>query len=257
MHIKVGEVIMSNTYYGFLLTIIAGLSTMLGIVIIFFKFKNTNNIINFSLSFAASVMLSISIIELIPDSINMLLVKFNLFPSIIITLIFFAIGIILSLLLDELIPVNNNDNLYKIGLFSLISIILHNIPEGIITFMTTHENLHLGIIIACSIILHNIPEGISIAIPIYYSSNRKIKAIFYTFVAALSEPIGAVLAYLFLKPYMREFTFGILFSIVAGIMSYIACYELQKEAFKYNNYKLTIKAYILGILIVVISHIYL
>ena len=63
----------------------------------------------------------------------------------------------------------------------MIVIVLHNIPEGIVTFIVSNKNIMLGISMCIAIALHNIPEGISIAVPIYYSTKSKKKAIFYTF----------------------------------------------------------------------------
>ena len=60
---------MNNTLIAFLLTFIAGFSTMLGVLVIYIKSKNHNKIIMASLSFAAGVMITVSITDLIPESI--------------------------------------------------------------------------------------------------------------------------------------------------------------------------------------------
>ena len=65
----------------------------------------------------------------------------------------------------------------------MLAIILHNIPEGIATFITTTNNVKLGVALTIAIALHNIPEGISISIPIYYSTNSKLKSFIYTFIS--------------------------------------------------------------------------
>ena len=54
----------------FLLCLIAGLSTLLGSLFIFIKGKK-NNIIKYALAFASGVMLSVSIFDLIPESLTM------------------------------------------------------------------------------------------------------------------------------------------------------------------------------------------
>ncbi len=82
----------------------------------------------------------------------------------------------------------------------MIVLILHNLPEGIATFLSSYHNTSLGIKLSIAIMLHNIPEGISIAVPIYYATkNRKKKAIKATLLSGLSEPVGALLAFVFLK----------------------------------------------------------
>ena len=93
----------------------------------------------------------------------------------------------------------------------------------------------LGISICIAIALHNIPEGISIAIPIYYSTNSKFKAIIYTLISALSELLGAVLTYLFLGRFITDTLLGILFSFIAGIMIQISYSRLLPTSKNYDN----------------------
>lgn len=121
---------MNNVVYGFMLTIFAGLSTMLGTVLVFFKSKNEKIIIK-SLSFAAGVMITVSITDLIPESFLLLKNIFPFFPAILYILIFIVVGIIISMLIDKYLPDNysSDSNLYRIGLISMLAIILHNIPE--------------------------------------------------------------------------------------------------------------------------------
>lgn len=244
---------MNSTLLSFLLTIIAGLSTLIGSIVIFLNKKNKDKIIISSLSFASAVMLFISITDLIPESYNMFKNLFRLFPLIILILININIGIILSIYIKKYIPENNNDNLYKVGLISMLAIIMHNIPEGMATFMASNTNISLGISLTIAIALHNIPEGISIAVPIYYSTNSKLKAILYTFLSGLSEVFGAIITYLFLKPFINDYMMGILFSVIAGIMMHISIFELLPTSLNYKNKKLTKIFFILGIIFVLFS----
>lgn len=145
--------------YAFLLTTIAGLSTMIGCIFIVFP-KKTKKIIVGSLSFASAVMLTVSFTDLIPESYSMLSKQFYLFPCIIIILIWMNIGILFSFLIDKYLPDGKEENgLYRIGIISMLAIILHNIPEGMATFMAGNTDLHLGIALTVAIALHNIPEG--------------------------------------------------------------------------------------------------
>ena len=248
---------MNSTLISFLLTTIAGLSTLIGSIVIFLNKKNKDKIIISSLAFAASVMILISITDLIPESYNMLKNTFKLFPLILIILISINVGIILSFYIKKYIPENNNNNLYKVGLISMLAIIMHNIPEGMATFMASNTNISLGISLTIAIALHNIPEGISIAVPIYYSTNSKLKAIFYTFISGLSELFGAIITYIFLKPFINDFIMGILFSVIAGIMMHIAISELLPTSLSYKNTRLTKLFILLGLIFIIISRIFL
>ena len=128
----------------------------------------------------------------------------------------------------------SNDKLYKIGIITFISLILHNIPEGMITFISSSKDIHLGLSLAISISLHNIPEGIAISIPIYYGKNDKKRAILFTLIAALSEPFGALISLLFFKN-VNDYMFSLLLSLTAGIMIYLSIFELYKESIKYKK----------------------
>src|SRR5574344_2451902 len=201
----------------FILTTIAGLSTLLGSIFIFFKFKNQNNIINISLSFAAGVMITVSITDLIPESYNLL--NHN-YISIIYVLISINIGIIISMLIDKFVPAS--DNLYRVGVISMIAIIMHNIPEGIATYMTSSHDIKLGLSLSIAIALHNIPEGISISLPIYYGTHSKKKAFLYTLLSGMAEVVGGLLTSWFLKDYINDFVMALLLGLIAGIMIHIA-----------------------------------
>lgn len=241
-----------NTY-AFILTTLAGLSTILGTIPIFIKNK-TNKIIISALSFAAGVMITVSITDLIPEALNYITKTFKIIPSLLIISIFIIIGIIISMTIDKYINMNREGELYKVGIISMIAIILHNIPEGIITYLSSETNIKLGISLTVAIALHNIPEGISIAVPIYYATKSRGKALLYTLLSALSEPLGALLAHFFLSKIINNTTMGIILALVAGIMIQIASYELIPTSLKYKNKLRTILFIIIGVIFMLTNH---
>lgn len=239
---------MNNTYIALLLSLLAGLSTILGAIIIFFKKKES--ILYNALSFAAGVMITVSVIDLIPESYSYLSEFYYPFPAVLLVAIFFVIGVILSSLIDKYIPSNNQ--LYRIGIISLIAIIIHNIPEGMATFIASNTNIKLGITLTIAIALHNIPEGITIALPIFHATNNRKKAIFYAAIAGLSEFVGALITCIFLKNYITYKFMGYLLAIIAGIMIQISFYELLPEVIKVKE-KRGIIYFLLGSIIMFIS----
>lgn len=243
-----------NEILPFLLCLIAGLSTLLGSLFIFIK-GNKNNIIKYALAFASGVMLSVSIFDLIPESLTMFqsTTKNSIFSNI---AFFIIIGLIIPLFIDKILPnkLDQNSKLYKLGIFAMIAIIIHNIPEGIATYISSKTNIKLGISITIAIAMHNIPEGISIAMPVYYATKNKKKAIGLTFISGMSEPLGAFLAFIFLKPIINDTIMGALFAIIAGIMAYISIIELLPTALQYKEKKKTIISFLIGILFMYVNH---
>ena len=107
-----------NIKLGFILSFIAGLSTLIGSVFIFFNNKKKDNIIISSLAFASGVMSFVSFFDLIPEAFNILNKSYNNIFSLINILLFIIIGIVLSILIDKLLPdktYNKKDKLYHVG----------------------------------------------------------------------------------------------------------------------------------------------
>ena len=100
-----------------------------------------------------------------------------------------------------------------------------------------------------AVTLHNIPEGIAVAMPIYFSTNSKRKAFKYTFLSGVAEPIGALLAFLVLRPFMNAMLLGIVFSVVAGIMIYIAIEELIPSSRQYGHDRMALISTLTGVCI--------
>lgn len=245
---------MSGNMYAFLLSSIAGFSTLIGFLFIFIK-KDRNNIISKALGFASGVMLTISVIDLMPNSLLLIIKQHNLIYTLFLIFIGFLIGIVISSVIDKKVEKKSKNSLklYKLGIITMFVIMMHNIPEGIATFITTTNNVKLGIILTMAIALHNIPEGISISIPIYYSTNSKLKSFIYTFISGISEPLGALISYLFLSKFINDTILGIIYSIIAGMMINISINELYKESISYNK-KNTFKYFIIGSIIMILNH---
>lgn len=241
-----------NLLWAFLLSSIAGFSTMLGCLGILIPVKKKDEFITFSLSLSLSVMLMISLFDLIPSSLPSL--GNNILLSILKFIIFFLLGVILTNLLNKLIEKQKDKtNLYKLGILNFIVLIMHNLPEGILTFMSTYQDFNLGLSLCLAITLHNIPEGISIAVPIYYATGNIKEAIKCTFLSAIAEPLGAFLAFIILKNYITEEMISMFLILVAGIMITLSINKMLPEAIEYNKKKPLYLGFIIGIIIVTLS----
>ena len=244
---------------GLLVSFLAGLSTIIGYIIVLFKFKNTDKTICVSLSFSAGVMLYVCVFDLLPNSFMIFFSWLKPIFSFLLVILFFLIGVFTSICINFFSPQNDSlidNNLYKSGIQALLAITLHNIPEGIVTLLTANNNYLLGIKIALAIALHNIPEGITVSVPIYYSTNSKHKAFVYTAISGLSETVGAVVALLFLKKIDINFYLSFFYAFVSGIMMCLVFKNLFIKAFKY--YKVdSILYFLFGLFIMGIVHLYI
>ena len=75
----------------------------------------------------------------------------------------------------------------------------------------------------------------------------------YSFISGLSEPMGAVIGYLILMPFLNDLVFGIVFAMVAGIMVFISLDELLPAAKEYGKHHLSVYGLILGMAVMAAS----
>lgn len=244
-----------------LISTIAGLSTVIGGLVVFLNIKQEkiDEFITFCLSFSLSVMICISITDLIPSPSRVVVSRYGLLLGSIILIGVFLLGMFIVNVVNKKIEEisNRSSNLYKVGILSMIALMLHNFPEGIATFMSAYQDINLGINLGFAIMMHNIPEGISIAVPIYYSTGSKKKALKNTFVSGLAEPIGAIVAFIFLSKYINELSIALILILVAGIMITLAINKLLPEALNYNKDRYIYLGMITGAIIMIINHFFL
>lgn len=266
-----------NILIAFGLTVFAGLSTGVGSAIAFFVRKPTPRFLAASLGFSGGVMIYVSFIEIFPKARDALLTVFGERGAAWAVAAGFFAGIALIAIIDRLVPESVNPHevhcddsmsdgacqdvheqhkkrsLLRMGTMTALAIAIHNFPEGLATFLAALRDPVLGIPIAVAIAIHNIPEGISVSVPIYHATGSHKKAFIYSLLSGLAEPIGVIIGYTILRPFMNDAVFGFLFAAVAGIMVYISLDELIPTAREYGGGHLAIYGVIAGMIVMAIS----
>ncbi|MGM0650689.1 MAG: zinc transporter ZupT [Bacteroidota bacterium] len=259
-----------NVLYALLLTLFAGLSTGIGSFIAVFTKNDNQKFLSVALGFSAGVMIYISFVEILPEANHMMERHFQTDKGLWITLIAFFGGMLLITIIDKLVPEHENphelpepgamekipdnaEKLRRLGVLSAIAIAIHNFPEGIATFMSALQGMEVGLPIAIAIAIHNIPEGIAVAVPIFYATGSRKKAFKWSFLSGLAEPLGAVIAFLILMPFLSSLLMGIVYASVAGIMIFISLDELLPAAEKYGEHHLAIYGLLAGMAVMAVS----
>ncbi len=154
----------------------------------------------------------------------------------------------------------DNKGLMRMGMFTALAITIHNFPEGLATFVSALQDPSLGVAIAIAVALHNIPEGVAVSVPIFFATASRKKAFVYSLLSGLSEPAGAVVAFLGLYIFASKETgtlpleiMGILFSAVAGIMVYISVDELLPTSKAYGKGHDSILGLVTGMFVMALS----
>lgn len=269
---------MNDILYALLLTLIAGGATGVGGAMVLFKKKLSSSFLAASLGLSAGVMIFISLAELYPEA-SSLLSSVPYGKAIVLVAFFLGMGLIT--LIDFLVPeyenphetpgltleqtgfnqkhsLENGQALKRLGAMSAIAIAIHNFPEGMATFIGGLNGSSTSTGITFAIALHNIPEGIAVAIPIYYATKSKGKALLYSLLSGLTEPLGAGLGYLItviagINIGVDGLAFPIILAAVAGIMCYISLDELLPTAEKYGKHHIAIGGVVAGMAIMGIS----
>ncbi|KAG7397618.1 Zinc transporter [Phytophthora boehmeriae] len=125
--------------------------------------------------------------------------------------------------------------LQQMGVLSAIAIALHNIPSGIATFTASVEHPRIGLAMVMGVGLHNIAEGVAIAAPVYFATGSKKRGIMWCLIACIAEHLGAFIAFGIVGKEENNFTEGIVYGIVAGMMATTAMKEIFPTAYMYAN----------------------
>ena len=240
-----------NILIPIIITSIAGLSTLLGNLLLFIDSKYKDKLISFSMGLAFIVMFSISIFELIPEGIKLVTGKLLVYEIFFYSLLLLLVGYMFVVLIDN--RIDSDSKLYKIGVLSMVSLLIHNIPEGIICAISSANNIDIGLKMSFAIMIHNIPEGICISLPIYYSTKSRGKAFLYTVISSLGEILGAIITMLFLYKYINNCIMYMIFIITAGIMITLSVGKILREGIDLRVFKWLILGVLVGVSIIVIT----
>lgn len=266
-----------NLSFALLLTGLAGLSTGIGSIIAFFIRTPKYSYLAVMLGFSAGVMVYISFTELLGTAIRDIgFVTAN---------IAFFIGILFIAVIDVFVPheyeeerspssqpstaeaerqkksglppklvVPSKSSLMRSGTLLALGIAIHNFPEGLVTFTCAATgDVAFGIMIAVAIAIHNIPEGIAVSVPIFYATGSRWRSFTYSFLSGIAEPVGALIGYVILLPFLSPALISAVIAAVAGIMIYISLDEILPLAHRYGKEHLVIVGVGAGMLVMAIS----
>ncbi|MFC6358628.1 zinc transporter ZupT [Luteococcus peritonei] len=227
----------------FLLTLLAGLSTGLGGLVVA-RGRSSPRLLASGLGLSAGVMVYVSFMELLAGGAEQLHRHGGMWTA----LACFFGGIALIMLIDRLVPDSMNPHepvglhhdqgsdgdrgrrLMRAGTMTALALTIHNLPEGFATLVTGLDDFRAGLPIAVAIAIHNIPEGIAVAVPIHAATGSRRKAMLYALGSGMAEPIGAGLLFLALAPFISPALVGGCLCAVAGVMVFISLDELLPTA---------------------------
>ncbi|MBN2542195.1 ZIP family metal transporter [bacterium] len=231
-------------------SLLAGLATGIGALLVFFIRDVSDRFLDASLGFAAGVMLAATAFSLIVPAIQI--------GGIWKTVTGFMIGALFLIYAERFIPHmhfvtgkrGDSKNLSKLWLF-ILAITIHNFPEGIAVGVGFGSgDIKAGTALAIAIGLQNIPEGLAVALPLLREKYSTGKAFFVALLTGLVEPIGGFLGITavsfgkFLLPYGMAFA--------AGAMLFVIIEEIIPETHSRGNDRPATLGVIVGFVLMMI-----
>lgn len=217
------------------ISLLAGLSTGFGGLIVALKRAPGAGFLAGALGFSAGVMVYISFVELLPQGIEGLAEAGSPRAELWGTVAFFA-GIGLIALIDRLVPEEINP---------------HEEPSE--SGVSKAQLRNVGVLSAVAIAIHNIPEGIAVAVPLREATGSRRKAAWWATLSGLAEPLGAIVGYLLLQPFLGPQSLGITFAAIAGIMVFVSLDKLLPTAIQTGKHHTAIYGMIVGMIVMAFS----
>lgn len=251
----------------FILTLIAGMGTAVGALMSLHPKAREAKFLAGALGFSAGVMLYVSFLDLMPEAIGELEGLYSSRMANLYSVLAFFAGIALIALIDLLVPEDENPHEYnhiehkpdkpsqskRTGIMLALAIGIHNFPEGMATFVSALDGASVAIPIVIAITLHNIPEGIAVSVPIYNATGSRKKALVFSILSGLAEPVGALIGMMFLLSVWTPVMNALLLAGVAGVMVYISLDELLPSAENYGHHHVTVTSLIIGMALMATS----
>lgn len=227
-----------------LFTTLAGLSTALG-GLIAALFPPTPRLLAAASGFAAGVMLTVSLADLAPAALDFYAAYLPPLPSGLAVCSQLLGGMAAAALLGRALPdeadlaarlrldtvgASSRAAALRAALVTGAALVLHNLPEGVLTLFAGAADPALGLRTTLAIALHNIPEGLAVAVPFAYATRSRLRGALAALLSGLAEPVGAVLAWAFLRSWLTPGLLNGTVVLVAGIMLWVAVDQLLPAA---------------------------
>jgi ZIP family zinc transporter len=233
----------------FWIVLIAVLGPVIGSAIGIIKMPSFGYICNM-LCFAAGVMLAISFLELIPESLEISSPEIVVMGVVLGSLVMFGLDKIIPHIHPRLCAQEQGCNLERTSIYLILGIFLHNFPEGMAIATGSVTETKVSITLALAIAIHNVPEGICTSSPYFHSTGKRMQAFLLSSATAIPILLGYITARYIFQQVPPQIV-GLLISATAGLMIYITVDELIPNSCIGTNHK-TIFSLILGIILVIL-----
>ncbi len=230
-------------------SLIAGISTIIGTLLIFYKYEWAKHNSIHLMSFAAGVMLALAFLHLIPEAVEMSCVEEpvmmeslshegeeghhigSVLPFALVLVgfvVFYAIENIISFHPRHDVDAGCTHESKSLSVMSVTGLTFHSLIDGIIIAVGFKAGFQIGMMTTIAVILHEMPEGIITTSILLHNDMKKKSAFWFSVLVAIATPLGAIVSALLFADVSKGFL-GSLLAIAAGSLIYIAGSDLIPE----------------------------
>ena len=139
-------------------------------------------------------------------------------------------GFVFMLLSNRFIKKHTGTRELAFGVTAIQGILIHSLLDGVVYTVTFSVSTLTGVLAGLGLVVHEFAEGVIAYTVLLKAGVASKKAALYAFlVAALSTPVGALVAYPAISR-MSDSFLGLALGFVSGILVYISAAHLLPEA---------------------------
>ncbi|ACS90940.1 MULTISPECIES: ZIP family metal transporter [Thermococcus] len=209
------------------------LMTTFGSLLAMFSHKMPQWGVDFSLSFAAGVMIVASFTSLILPGIEY---SGRFLPP----GVGIMLGIVLIYLIDRFVPHEHLvkgyegpeefKNKLRVVWLIVLAVIIHNLPEGLAVGTSIVFDLKTGLVTAIAIGIQDFPEGTVVSLPLATLQKKRLQPILMGALSGVAEWVMVLFGAFFFSVFHGLLPYGL--GLAGGAMLYVTVKEMIPEIYK-------------------------
>ncbi|WP_461864659.1 ZIP family metal transporter [Thermococcus sp.] len=231
----------SIMWMAFYAGLFVALMTSMGALVAIFAKRIPDSGVDFSLSFAAGVMMVAAFTSLILPAIES---TGSFTPA----AVGIALGVLLISAIDRYTPHEHLSKGYegpeefrnrlKMVWLLVFAVIIHNLPEGLAVGTSIVYNLEVGLVTAIAIGIQDFPEGTVVSLPLAVLQKKRLQPIMTGILSGVAEMAMVLVGAYFFTLFGWLLPYGL--GLAGGAMLYVTVKEMIPEIYRKEENELLI-----------------
>ncbi len=237
-------------------SVLAGIATIVGALLVLYKYEWAKHNSIHLMSFAAGIMLALAFLHLIPEAIHVAHEGEEYLAEAEheetghndeahaaeseqeaqLTFIIVLLGFIAFYAIESMIMIHPRHDVEaesphrhsRLSIVSIVGLTSHSVIDGVVIAVGFKAGSQMGIMTTVAVILHEMPEGIVTTSILLHDAMERVRIFWFSLLVAIATPVGAVVSYSILGEASGNILRTLL-ALAAGSFIYIAAADLIPE----------------------------